>query len=624
MTSSSIQAKKRKVIEVNRMFNASWELDFLFTLSNDKPVCLICQNSIAVLKKSNLQRHYTSLHNNFDKLYPLGTKVREDKVASLKKNLNNQQSVFRRMLSSSDCATEASLKISWVLAKKQKSYSDGETVKLCFQECADSLFAEYKNKDEIKKRIANLQLSHQTVTRRVDIISRNIFEQMLFDLRKASGFSLALDESCDVTDTEQLIVWVRFDMEQKFKEELLALIPLQNTRTGEDIYKALKDCLLRNDINMRKLISVTTDGAPAMVGRRVGLIGLLMADNDFPAFQAYHCIIHQQALCSKLKHDELQNVMGIVVKIVNFIRANPLNHRQFKALLKEYDSNYSDFVLHTDVRWLSKGKVLTRLWDLIEEVKIFLTVKSKKELLKYLETPKFIVLLAFLTDITDHLNKLNLKLQGQHHILPTLMKEISVFETKLDLFIRQLNQSNFMHFPALSKAAYEFPDLVRSEQFSISLEQLKLDFSARFKDIRSLNPLLRFVENPFTCDISIVATNMQLLGGDEGAIQLEIIEIQHNMALREKHKDTLSTEFWMTYVSSDEFPQISKCCKKILTMFGSTYVCETGFSAMTNIKSKKRNSLTEEHLENLMRASVTEYQPQFKKIADTIQSQVSH
>ena len=72
--------------------------------------------------------------------------------------------------------------------------------------------------------------------------------------------------------------------------------------------------------------------------------------------------------------------------------------------------------------------------------------------------------------------------------------------------------------------------------------------------------------------------------GDEGAVQLEIIEMQHNRALRDKHKDTQPTEFWMIYVSHEEFPQISKCCKKELTMFGSTYVCEAGFSAMTNIK----------------------------------------
>jgi len=45
-------------------------------------------------------------------------------------------------------------------------------------------------------------------------------------------------------------------------------------------------------------------------------------------------------------------------------------------------------------------------------------------------------------------------------------------------------------------------------------------------------------------------------------------------------------------------------------MLGSTYVCEAGFSAMNNIKENiKRNSLTDEHLEDLLRAAVTQYQP---------------
>jgi len=53
------------------------------------------------------------------------------------------------------------------------------------------------------------------------------------------------------------------------------------------------------------------------------------------------------------------------------------------------------------------------------------------------------------------------------------------------------------------------------------------------------------------------------------------------------------------YCFEGQFPEMS--CKKVLTMFGSTYVCKAGFSAMNNIKSKKRNSLTDEHLENLLR-----------------------
>ena len=87
-----------------------------------------------------------------------------------------------------------------------------------------------------------------------------------------------------------------------------------------------------------------------------------------------------------------------------------------------------------------------------------------------------------------------------------------------------------------------------------------------------MTPLLLFVENPFPCDISDIATKMQLLGGDEGAIQLEIIEMQHNMALRDKHKITPPIEFWMTFVFLLLSLHTWNCCKKILTMYGSIYV----------------------------------------------------
>ena len=52
--------------------------------------------------------------------------------------------------------------------------------------------------------------------------------------------------------------------------------------------------------------------------------------------------------------------------------------------------------------------------------------------------------------------------------------------------------------------------------------------------------------------------------------------------------------------------------------------CEAGFSALTNIKSKKRNALTDQHLEDLLRAAVTQYEPEIKQVAAALQSQPSH
>lgn len=72
------------------------------------------------------------------------------------------------------------------------------------------------------------------------------------------------------------------------------------------------------------------------------------------------------------------------------------------------------------------------------------------------------------------------------------MREISVFETKLNLFISQLNRSNVTHFHALSNIVQEFSDLFKSEQSYISLKKLQVDFSAHFRDICRLTPLLFF------------------------------------------------------------------------------------------------------------------------------------
>jgi len=79
-------------------------------------------------------------------------------------------------------------------------------VKECLQACAESLFAEFKNKSEIKKQITDLSLSHQTVARRVEMLARDVACHLWRDLQNASGFSLALDESADISDPEQLIV----------------------------------------------------------------------------------------------------------------------------------------------------------------------------------------------------------------------------------------------------------------------------------------------------------------------------------------------------------------------------------------------------------------------------------
>ena len=61
-----------------------------------------------------------------------------------------------------------------------------------------------------------------------------------------------------------------------------------------------------------------------------------------------------------------------------------------------------------------------------------------------------------------------------------------------------------------------------------------------------------------------------------------------------------------------------------MTLFGSTWVCESSFSKMNNIKNKHRSTLTDQHLEDILRISCTQFEPDFKKIAQSNQCHMSH
>ena len=81
-------------------------------------------------------------------------------------------------------------------------------------------------------------------------------------------------------------------------------------------------------------------------------------------------------MCEK-HYKSLEKVMSIVTKVVNFIVSYALNRRQFNMLLNEVDSQYSGLIMYNNVRWLSRGQVVNRFVELLEEIKCFLGEKGQ-------------------------------------------------------------------------------------------------------------------------------------------------------------------------------------------------------------------------------------------------------
>ena len=100
---------------------------------------------------------------------------------------------------------------------------------------------------------------------------------------------------------------------------------------------------------------------------------------------------------------KINHVVDTVTKVVNFIRATSLNHRQFVSLLEETVGSCRS-THHTNVRWLSLGKVLKRVWDQKSEIAEFLKIKGKYVDFPQLQDKEWLADFAFTVDIMALVN----------------------------------------------------------------------------------------------------------------------------------------------------------------------------------------------------------------------------
>ena len=142
--------------------------------------------------------------------------------------------------------------------------------------------------------------------------------------------------------------------------------------------------------------SLCTDGALSMRGAKSGFTTLVK--KRAPHIISSHCAFPRHALASKTLPEYLKAYWKHVIECVNFIRARALNHRLFKVLCDQMGSGHLALLYHTEVRWLSRGLVLSRVFELCGEIETFLR-ERKSPLSKHFDDNKFIGALADLADI---------------------------------------------------------------------------------------------------------------------------------------------------------------------------------------------------------------------------------
>jgi hypothetical protein len=152
---------------------------------------------------------------------------------------------------------------------------------------------------------------------------------------------------------------------------------LSDHADAESIFNLINNFITSNNISWSNCVGMCTDGCPTMLGNNGGLKARV--HEIAPHVKFTHCMIHRQALAAKSMQAALKSVMDNAVSVINFIRSRALQSRLFERLCDDMGSVHHNLLLHTAVRWLSRGKCLTGLFKMRHEVFLFLS-EQKHEL----------------------------------------------------------------------------------------------------------------------------------------------------------------------------------------------------------------------------------------------------
>ena len=144
---------------------------------------------------------------------------------------------------------------------------------------------------------------------------------------------------------------------------------------------------------------------------------------------------------------------------------------------------------------------------------------------------------------------------------------------------------------------------------------MQKEFARRFKDFRACEDQLKIFSMPFDVDPANAPVKLQM----------ELNELKSDFDVKSQFLNRNLIDFYKYGLPHTQYPNLTCHSKRFLVLFGSTWICEYLFNRMQLIKSNKRHSLSDSHLENELRLALTNIPTDIEKLLDdSKQFQVSH
>ncbi|XP_029656306.1 protein FAM200A-like [Octopus sinensis] len=254
----------------------------------------------------------------------------------------------------------------------------------------------------------------------------------------------------------------------------------------------------------------------------------------------------------------------------------PLKCRQFAKLCVGMEADHFTLIQHTEIRWLSRGKVLSRFYELREDLLTFCLQENLKDFEKCLSDDHRCSKLAYFADIFHELSLLNNGMQGMNENILSSTDKINAFQKKLTIWKKHIAAGNLEMFPSVFKRNCQETSLLILNHLHTLLTNLDKYFPSISVDQYD------WIRNSF---VEFEPFEEQFTLSEEE----ELASVLNDRTLKLKHSELHLNAFWL--LVEKEYPANAQKALRLLVQFSTTYFCEFGFSTLTAIKHKKRAQL---------------------------------
>lgn len=179
----------------------------------------------------------------------------------------------------------------------------------------------------------------------VNSVNEIVQNEMMCNVKNVPWHILIVDESTDITVHKMLVIYIKYREENNvnYKTVFGGIIQL-TACTAQDIVQAITQFYSKHELDMQKMVMLTSDGASVMLGKHNGVAALLK--RQIPHLTEQHCVAHREYLgidCAWKDVPLMRDVETLHRTVYSTFSRSTVKRRKLEDLAKILDEDTLSF-----------------------------------------------------------------------------------------------------------------------------------------------------------------------------------------------------------------------------------------------------------------------------------------